>query len=241
MTWTANTMLNKSGESGVLCLVPDLRGNGKSCGFDVLQKTLESPLDCKEIQPVNPKGNQSWIFIGRTDAEAETPILWPPDAKNQLIGKDPDAGRDWRQEEKGTTVDEIVEWHHWCDGLSLSRLRELVMDREAWHAAVQGVTKSWTWLSNWPTKQSKKSWGVFLQRYTSTQPFVEFLTSKGQRASKTKRTFPTTLNTKSSKKVCDYSRNCSRWSALSDSGMAVMVTNGQEFPPSVWQRTSCRK
>ena len=82
----------------------------------VLEKTLESPLDCKEIQPVHPKGNQSWIFIGKTDAEAETPILWPPDAKNWLIGKDPDAGKDWRQEEKGTTEDETVGWHHQLDG-----------------------------------------------------------------------------------------------------------------------------
>ena len=78
--------------------------------------TLESPLNCKEIQPVYPTGNQSWIFIGRTDAEAETPVLWPPNANNQLIGKDPDAGKDLRQEEKGTTVDEIVEWHHWLNG-----------------------------------------------------------------------------------------------------------------------------
>ena len=78
----------------------------------VLEKTLESPLDCKEIQPVHPKGNQSWIFIGRTDVEAETPILWPPDAKNGLIWKDPDAGKDWRQEEKGTTEDEMAGWHH---------------------------------------------------------------------------------------------------------------------------------
>ena len=79
----------------------------------VLEKTLESPLDCKEIQPFHSKGNQSWIFIGRTDAEAEAPILWPPDAKNWLTGKDPDAGKDWRQEEKGTTEDEMVGWHHW--------------------------------------------------------------------------------------------------------------------------------
>ena len=82
----------------------------------VLEKTLESLLDCKEIQPVNPKGNQSWIFIGRTDAEIETPILWPPDAKNWLIGKDPDAGKDWRQEEKVTTEDEMVGWHHGLNG-----------------------------------------------------------------------------------------------------------------------------
>ena len=82
----------------------------------VLEKTLESPLDCKEIQPVHPKGNQSWIFIGSTDAEAETPILWPPDAKSRLIGKDPDAGKDWRREEKEATADEMAGWHHWCNG-----------------------------------------------------------------------------------------------------------------------------
>ena len=82
----------------------------------VLEKTLESPLDTKEIQPVHPKGDQSWIFIERTDAEAETPILWPPDTKNWLFGKVPDAGKDRRQEEKGTTKDEIVGWHHWLDG-----------------------------------------------------------------------------------------------------------------------------
>ena len=80
----------------------------------VLEKTLESPLDCKEIQPVCPKGNQSWIVIGRTDGEAETPILWPPDVKNWLIWKDPDAGKDWRRE-KGMTEDEMVGWHHWLD------------------------------------------------------------------------------------------------------------------------------
>ena len=84
--------------------------------FVVLVKTLESPLDCKEMQEVHPKGNQPWIFIGRTDAEAETPILWPPDVKNWLIGKDPDAGKDWRPEEKGTTNDEMVGWRHRCDG-----------------------------------------------------------------------------------------------------------------------------
>ena len=78
----------------------------------VLEKTLESPLDCKEIQPVHPKGNQSWIFIGRIDAEAETPILWAPNGKNLLTGKDPDAGKEWRQEEKGMTEDEMSEWHY---------------------------------------------------------------------------------------------------------------------------------
>ena len=82
----------------------------------LLEKTLESPLDCKEMQPVHSKGDQSWVFIGRTDAEAETPILWPPHEKSWLTGKDSDAGRDWRQEEKGTTEDEMAGWHHWLDG-----------------------------------------------------------------------------------------------------------------------------
>ena len=90
-----------------------------TCGPNVVptvEKTIESPLDCKEIKPVNSKENQPWIFIGRTDAEAEAPILWPPDANNWLIGKDPDVGKDWRQEEKGMTEDEMVGWHHWLNG-----------------------------------------------------------------------------------------------------------------------------
>ena len=82
----------------------------------VLEKILESPLDCKKIKPVNPKGNQPWTFIGRTDAESEAPILWPPDVKSQLIGKDLDAGNDWGQEEKGTREEEMVGWHHWLNG-----------------------------------------------------------------------------------------------------------------------------
>ena len=82
----------------------------------VLEMTLENPLDSKEIKPVSPNGNQSWIFIGRTDVEAEAPVLWPPDVKNQLIEKDPDAGKDWRQEEKGTTEDEMVGWHYRLNG-----------------------------------------------------------------------------------------------------------------------------
>ena len=106
-------------------------------------QTLESLL---EIKPVNSKGNQAWIFIGSTDGEAKAPILWPPDVKNWLVVKDPDAGKDWRQEEKGTTEDEMVGWHHRLMDMSLSKLQETVMDR---CAAVRGVTKSWTQLSDW--------------------------------------------------------------------------------------------
>ena len=111
-----------------VCLVkamvfPVVMYNKDSCALKnwcfwtvVLEKTLESPLDCKEIQPVHPKENHSWIVIGRTDAEAETPILWPPDAKNRLLGKDPDVGKDWRQEEKAMAEDEMVGWHHQLNG-----------------------------------------------------------------------------------------------------------------------------
>ena len=113
----------------------------------VLEKTLERTLDCKEIKPVNPKGNQSWIFIGRTDAEAETPILWSLNAKIWFIGKDPDARKDWRQEEKGRTEDEMVGWHHRLNGHEFEQALG-VGDREAWCAAVHGVAKSGTQLSD---------------------------------------------------------------------------------------------
>ena len=117
----------------------------------VLEKTPESPLDGKEIKPINPKGNQSWIFIGRTDAEAEAPILWPADVNSWLIGKDPDAGKDWGQEQRRMTEDEMVGWHHQLNGHEFEQTLEMVKDREGWCAAVHGVTKSWTRLSDWTT------------------------------------------------------------------------------------------
>ena len=145
----------------------------------LLEKTLESPLDCEEIQPVHPKGDQSWVFIGRTDAEAETPILWPPDAKNWLIGKDPDAGKAWRWEEKGMTEEEMVGCHHQLDGMSLSKLPELVMDRETWRAAVHGVTKNLTWLSDWTNVVFLK-WTVLFYGKLATLP-VESSTANPSR------------------------------------------------------------
>ena len=123
----------------------------------VLEKTLESSLDCKEIKPVNPKGNQSWMFIGRTDAEAETPRLWLPDAKNWLTGKDHDAGKDWRWKEKGTTENEMVGWHHWLNGHEFEQVPEVW-----WWTGNPGVLQSmglqrvghyWATEMNWTDQQ----------------------------------------------------------------------------------------
>ena len=117
----------------------------------VLEKTLESLLDCKEIKPVHPKGNQPWILTGRTDAETEASILWPPDAKSHLIGKDPDAEKDWGQEEKGMTEDEIVGWHHWLNG---HEFEQTPRDTEGQRSLVcygPWGCKSWTWFREWTT------------------------------------------------------------------------------------------
>ena len=127
----------------------------------LLEKTLESPLDCKEIQPVHPKGNKPWIFIGRTDAEAEAPILWPPHENSWLIGKDPDAGRDWGQEEKGMIEDEMAGWHHWLDGRE-SQWTPGVGDGQgglaccdSWGCKESDTTERLNWTElNWKEKQT---------------------------------------------------------------------------------------
>ena len=131
----------------------------RSDAFELLEKTLESPLDYKEIKPVHPKGNQPWIFIGRTDAETETPIFWPPDAKNWLFRKDPDPGKDWRQE-KGATEDEMVGWHHWLNGHEFEQARRNGKGQQTWCAEVHGVAKSQTWLNNCKASPSPQ-WSKF--------------------------------------------------------------------------------
>jgi len=121
-----------------------------------LEKTLESPLDCKEIQPVHSEGDQAWVFIGRTDAKAETPVLWPPHAKSWLIGKDSDTGRDWGQEEKGTTEDEMAGWHHWLNGRESERTLGVgdgqggLACRDSWGHKELDMTErlNWTELNN---------------------------------------------------------------------------------------------
>ena len=118
----------------------------------MLEKALESPLDCKEIQPVIPKGNQSWIFTGRTDAEAETPVFWPPHAKSWLTGKAPDAGKDWGQEEKGMTEDEMAGWHHWLDGHEFEWTPGIGDGQSPgmlWFMGLQGVGHDWATELNW--------------------------------------------------------------------------------------------
>ena len=118
----------------------------------MLEKSLESPLDCKEIKPVDPKGNQSWIFIGRTGAEAEAPIFWPPDMKSWLTGEDSNTGKDWRQKEKRVTEDEMFGWHHWLNGHKFEQtLGDSEWQRNLVCATVQGVSKIQMWLSDWTT------------------------------------------------------------------------------------------
>ena len=132
----------------------------KRCSL-VLEKTLESPLDCKEIQPLHPKGDQSWVFIGRTDIEAETSMLWPPDAKSWFIWKDPDAGKDWGQEGKRTTEDEMVGWHHQLNGHEFEQTPgDSGGQRTLACCTVHGVVKSRTWPRDWttPNKNNKRQY-----------------------------------------------------------------------------------
>ena len=135
----------------------------------VLEKTLESPLDCKEIKPVNPKGNQPWIFVGRTDSEA--PKLWSPDVKSHHC-KRPDAGKDWGQEEEGVTEDKMVGWHHQLNG---HEFEQTLGDSETWCAAVHGVTDIWTQLRKWTTirkiKREDCGW-YFLCTHWNTKHFI---------------------------------------------------------------------
>ena len=138
----------------------------------VLEKTLESPLDCKEIQPVHPKGNWSWVFIGRTDVKAETPVFWPPDAKSWLIWKDPDAGKDWRQEEKGTTEGEMVRWHHW---LNRHEFGQTPGDGDGQGSLA--CCSPWGWKESNTTQRLNNSknrwskWGLATQMHQTERPF----------------------------------------------------------------------
>ena len=152
-------------------------------------KTLESPLDGKEIQPVHPKGNQSWIFTGRNDAEAEAPVLWPPDAKNWLIGKDPDAGKDWGQEEKGMTEGEMVGWYHQLDGHEFEQAPGVgdgqgsLVCCSPWGLKELDMTEQWNWLnidsfarSRVLCKWNHSVWSVFLSiLFPSVQLFWDSL------------------------------------------------------------------
>ena len=145
----------------------------------VLEKTLESSLDCKEIQPVHPKRDQSWVFIGRTDVEAETPILWPPDANSWLIGKDPDAGKDWGQEEKGMTEDEMAGWHHWLDGHEFEWTLGVGDGQGGLACCGSWVGKSRTWLSDWTELIHSPGTPVIMK--TEVAPaFVEIIVQWGE-------------------------------------------------------------
>ena len=132
----------------------------------MLEKTLESPLDCKENQPIHPKRDQSWVFIGRTDVEAETPVLWPPDVKNWLIWKGPDAGKDWGQEEKRMTEDEMVGWHHWFNGHGFG-----------WTLGVDDRQGSLACCNSWGRKESDTTeWLNWTERHNKTLVEYSFLT-----------------------------------------------------------------
>ena len=145
----------------------------KMCPISLMIRELQINIimrfDSKGIKPVNPKGNQPWIFMARTDAEADAPVLWPPDAKSRLLGKDPDAGKNWRQEKKGMTEDEMVGWHHRLDGHEFEQAPGDGEDRKGWRAAVQGVTESQTCLSNWTTTKWLMTVNIFSCAYW---PFV---------------------------------------------------------------------
>ena len=140
----------------------------------VLEKTLDSPLDCKEIQPVHPKGDQSWVFIGRTDAEAETPVLWPPHVKSWLIGKDSDAGKDWGQEEKGTTEDEMAGWHHRLDGCEFEWTPGVgdgqggLVCRDSWGCKESDTTEQ----LHWTELIKKNAFESVLMRWMKLEPII---------------------------------------------------------------------
>ena len=142
------------------------------CFWTVVLKTLKTLLDCKEIKPANPEGNQSWIFIGTIDAEAEALILWSPDAKSWLIGKDPDAGQYWRQEEKGTTEDKMVGWHHWLNG---HEFEQTLGDGEGQGSLACCRSRGWKesdmteWLNKTASKSLQKWWGLGLTLSWSSQ------------------------------------------------------------------------
>ena len=142
----------------------------------MLEKTIERPLDCKEIKPINPKGNQPWISIGKTEAEAEVPILWPPDAKSWLIRKNLDARKDWRQEEKGATEDKMAGWYHWLNGHEFEQTPGDDEGQGNLACAVHGVTNSCTRLSDWTTT-TKKWTGCQDPEFSSTWLIVSSVTS----------------------------------------------------------------